>query len=240
MKYIASLLVGIVTGAITFCLLLYFNPFASSLTISPLAMTQGKVLNFSFPAVPDETLAFTNNGEIVPIPHPEKVLQLWESTVRDTSAMAVILSDSRGNPAGIGIKFQSESEETEILDSKIMVNSVWHIHLPDRGTMLIDQSENHWSFVRDVVIGAHRNSADNWRGKWNGVMTVGPNALGSGRVTGGNGEFAGIEAEAVESLNAGAYSVGEGPVAMTGNLAVSIPDPVVDQGSEPQQQAENL
>jgi hypothetical protein len=224
MKYIISLIIGLLSGATLFCLLLYFNPFASPASISPLAMSRGQLLNFSFPVVSGETLAFTNDGESVPLPHPEKVLQLWERAVKDASATVVVLSDSRGEPVGIGVKLQSDSEDTHILNARLLANSVWHINIPGRGTMLVDQSENYWSYVRDIVIQAHKSSGDNWRGVWNGVMTVGPNAIGTGRVTGGNGQFAGMEQEAVESLTARAYSVAAGPVAMIGNLTITLPD----------------
>jgi hypothetical protein len=228
MKYVISMILGILTGAALFCLLLYFNPFASGASISPLALSRSQVINLSFPAVAGETLAITNDGESAPPPHPEKVLQLWERAVKDASATIVIFDDSRGKPVGIGVKFQSNSEDTSILNAQILVNSVWHIHLPGRGTMLVDQSENHWSYMRDVIIPAHRSSGDNWRGTWNKVMTVGPNAIGTARVTGGNGEFAGMEQEAIESLSASAYSVAAGPVAMTGNLVITLPDDSAD------------
>lgn len=224
MKYLIALLLGLISGGILFFSLIYFNPFAAARSVSPLAVTSNRLLNLSFSPVPGETLVFTNDGESVPSPKPEKVLQLWESTIKNTDAMVVILADSRGEPAGIGIKFQSDSEATRVLNAQLLVDSVWHIHLPGRGTMLIDQRENYWSFVHDVVIEAHKSSGDNWRGSWNGVMTIGPNALGTGRVTGGNGEFAGVETEAVESLTAKAYSVASGPVAMSRDLSISLPD----------------
>ena len=224
MKYLIALLLGLISGGILFLSLLYFNPFAAARSVSPLAVTSNRLLYLSFSPVPGETLVFTNDGESVPSPKPEKVLQLWESTIKNTDAMVVVLANSRGEPAGIGIKFQSDSEATHVLNAQLLVDSVWHIHLPGRGTMLIDQRENYWSFVHDVVIEAHKSSGDNWRGSWNGVMTIGPNALGTGRVTGGNGEFAGVETEAVESLTAKAYSVATGPVAMSRNLSISLPD----------------
>jgi len=54
-------------------------------------------------------------------------------------------------------------------------------------------------------------------------MTQGPGALGTGRVSGGNGEFAGMASEAVESLRARAYSAEFGPVSMDGNLTITLP-----------------
>jgi hypothetical protein len=44
-------------------------------------------------------------------------------------------------------------------------------------------------------------------------------------VFGGSGVFAGLEVDGVESLNAKAYSVADGPVAMDGALAIELPRP---------------
>ena len=62
-------------------------------------------------------------------------------------------------------------------------------------------------------------------------MTVGPNALGTATVVGLSGEFTGTEGEAVEIINARAYSTLLGPVAMTGTLSVELP-PEVQQASQ--------
>ena len=224
MKYGISLLIGVLTGAALFCALLFFNPFAGTRSISPLAVTDQRLLNLSFASAPADTLILTNDGESIPAPHPAKVLQLWEPPIGKTSAMVVMMADSLGKPAGIGVKIWSESEKTRILNSRLVTDSIWHIHLPGRGTMLVDQQENFWSYLHDVVVPAHRSSSDSWRGNWNGIMTAGPNALGTARVTGGNGEFAKIETEAVESRTVNAYSVAAGPVAMHGSLTISLPD----------------
>lgn len=224
MKYVISLVAGILIGAALFGLMMFFNPFAGGQSISPLAVTDSRLLNLSFSSVSSETLLLTNDGESTPSPHPAKVLQLWEPPIGKTSAMVVVLQDGRGESAGIGIKFWSQSESTRVLSSKLLVDSIWHIYLPGRGTMLVDQQENYWSYLHDIVVEAHKSSGDSWRGNWNGVMTVGPNLIGTARVTGGTGEFAGIEMEAVESRSASAYTVAAGPVAMRGSLTISLPD----------------
>ena len=134
------------------------------------------------------------------------------------------LAGSRGEPAGIGIKFSTNSEDTRLLNSEALVDSAWHIYLPGRGSLFIDQRENYWSFLRDIVASARMNSANNWRGSWSNVMTRGPNAIGTARVVGGAGEFDGMQSEAVETLNATAYSSETGPVALEGNLTITLPD----------------
>ena len=221
MKYVVSLLLGLAVGVAAFVALLYFNPLTSQNRLSPLSDHEVITLNYS--AVPADALVYTNDGESPVAPNPVKVLQLWEPPIRRTDAMATLLRDSRNQLAGIGIKFSSDSENTRILNGEVLVDSVWHIYLPGQGSMFVDQTENHWSLLRDIVIPAHWSSGDNWRGTWNGSITSGPGALGTARVTGGSGVFEGLRSEAVESLMAEAYSVDRGPVAIDGVLAVEIP-----------------
>jgi hypothetical protein len=157
------------------------------------------------------------------MPHPAKVLQLWEQPIRKTDALATVLRDSRNQVVGIGLKFSSDSESTNILNGEVIVDSVWHVYLPGRGSFFIEQKENYWAYLREVVLPAYWSSGDNWRGTWNGNLTSGPGALGTSRVVGGSGEFAALETVGVEALLAKAYSVEQGPVAITGELSIEIP-----------------
>lgn len=223
MKYLVALLLGLAVGVAAFVALLYFNPLTSHSRLSPLSVSEHEVITLNYSAVPSDALVYTNDGESLIAPHPAKVLQLWEPPIRRTDAMATLLRDSRNQLAGIGIKFSSDSENTRILNGEVLVDSVWHIYLPGQGSMFVEQQENYWSFLRDIVIPAYWSSGDNWRGTWNGSITSGPGALGTARVTGGSGVFDGLQSDAVESLMAEAYSVGRGPVAVDGVLAIEIP-----------------
>lgn len=223
MKHLAALLLGLVVGVATLLALLYVNPLTTNNRLSPLSVSDNQVITFNYSAVATDALVFTNDGESQVAPHPAKVLQLWEPTVRLTNAMAVVLRDGRNLPAAIGIKFSSDSESTRVLNGEAIVDSVWHVYAPGQGSLFIEQQENYWNFVRDIVIPARWSSGDNWRGNWNGNITSGPGALGTSRVVGGSGIFAGLETDGVESLSAKAYSVEFGPVAMDSELAIEIP-----------------
>lgn len=223
MKYVISLLVGMCVGACVVLVLLYYNPVTSKNTLSPLSVTDNELINLNYSAVAQDALVYTNDGESHVDPHPAKVLQLWERPIRHTSALATVLTDGRSQVAGIGIKFSSGSELTNVLNSGAFVNSVWHIYLPERGSLFIEQIENHWGYLREIVVPARWSSGDNWRGNWHGSITSGPGALGIAKVVGGSGEFSELEAGAVESLSAKAYSVERGPVAMTGQLTIELP-----------------
>jgi hypothetical protein len=162
------------------------------------------------------------------------VAQLWEPTLRSTTATVRILEDGGGRAKGIGVKFSSRSAESSVLDGKAMVDSVWHIYLPERGSLFVQQTENYWGYIHDIVVPAYRSAADNWRGNWLGNITAGPGALGLGWVAGGSGEFEGIDTVAVEALSAKAYTVEQGPVAMTGELTIELPPVALSATEQPQ------
>ncbi len=223
MKYAISLVIGMILGVMLFVLGLYFNPFVGNPSVSPLAVSDLDLVDLSYSLVASDSIVFTNDGESHIKPHPAKVLQLWEPTVSRTRGFVTVLTDSRGQPAGLGVKFSSDSEDTALIEGVVLVNSVWHIYLPEHGTFLVDQTENFWPYLHDIVIPARLSSGDNWRGSWHGIMSVGPGALGTARVTANTGPFTGTEAEAVESITARAYSANIGPVGMSGSLTIALP-----------------
>ena len=223
MKYAVSLSIGILFGVVLFVAGFYFNPFAETLMVSPLAVSNDEHLDLTYTAVPGESILYTDDGESIVNTHPNRVADLWEPTIVDTRVAVVLLNDGRGQVAGLGIKFSTDSEQSAPINSKILVNSAWHIYLPGQGTLVVDQIENYWLYLREIVVPARRSSGDNWRGSFFRIVTDGPGALGTARVTGGNGDFAGISSEAVETLTARAYSANEGLVSANGGLTITLP-----------------
>jgi hypothetical protein len=221
-KYVISLILGWVFGVAFFVTGFYINPFVGQATLSPLAVSDAEMSSLSYSVVVADSILFTNDGESISRPHPNKVAELWEPTIKDSQVLVTSFTDSRGMPAGIGIKISSLSEESRLFNSEILVDSIWHLYIPGRGTLAIDQTESYWAYLRDIVVPAWRSSSDSWRGSWSRNMSVGPGALGTARVTGLGGEFDGLQSEAVESLNARAYSVLQGPVSMSGMLSIAI------------------
>lgn len=222
MKYLVALVVGMLFGAVGLAAVLYYNPFVSSNNLSPLSVTDNEVVRLSYSAAAQDALIYTNDGESQISPYPAKVLQLWEPTIRQTTAMVTLLTDSRGAPAGLGVKFSSNSERTNVIDGKVLVDSVWHLYLPERGSLFVEQTENYWNYIHEIVVPAYRSSGDNWRGTWLGNITAGPSALGTAWVAGGSGQFRGMDTEAVEAVSAKAYSVDDGPVAMISELSIEL------------------
>lgn len=223
MKYLVALVVGLAVGVGAFLALLFFNPLTTENRLSPLSVSDNEVITFNYSLVASDGLVYTNDGSSQVMPYPAKVLQLWEPTVRRTDARVTVLRDGRNRPAAIGIKFSSDSESTNVLNGEAIVDSTWHIYAPGQGSLFVEQQENYWNYLRDIVIPARWSSGNNWHGAWHASITSGPGALGTSRVVGGSGVFAGMQTDAVESLSAKAYSVEHGPVAMDAELAIEIP-----------------
>jgi hypothetical protein len=230
MKYVASLVAGILVGSVLFLLLLYHNPFSDTHNVSPLAVSDVPLVAISYSAVPSEAIAWVDNGETRIEPRPSGIADLWEPTIARTRILVTEFTD-KGAPVGIGVKFSSDSESTRLLYAQALVDSAWHIYLPDSGSLFIGQRENLWPYLRNIVLPARWNSADSWRGTWFGITTSGPRALGTGTVAGGSGRYSGVTSEAVEALSARAYSAAQGPVAMTGTLTVAVPEANAHQES---------
>lgn len=236
MKYLLALVLGIAVGAVITLALLYYNPFTTQASLSPLEVSERPQFSLQYSAIADHAIVYTNDGESRVRPYPDKVLQLWEAPVRRTAALVTLLRDGRGMPAGIGIKFSTHSEDSRILNGEALVDSVWHVWLPERGSFMLAQTENYWDYLREVVLPAYLSSGNNWKGNWRGTVTSGPGALGTAKVFGGSGSLAGVDAEAIETLAAKAYSSDHGPVAMEGQLTIELPVPgsglAADNGSD--------
>lgn len=236
MKLLVALLLGVASGAAATLGFLYYNPVSSVEGVTPLMVSDRRQIILNYSAVAGDGIVYTNNGESRVQPVPRKVAQLWEPPIRNTEILVTEMFDYRGLPIGVGIKFSSWSEDTRLLNSEAIVDSAWHIELPHKGTLFIAQRENRWNFLREIVIPAHWNASDSWRGSWRGLLSAGPNALGTAAVQGGSGAYAGRSLEAVEYLDAKAFSLLTGPVAADGQLIIEFPDleaQVADDGAAP-------
>ena len=238
MKYLISLLLGLLVGAALLAVGVIYNPFLSQQELSPLSVTDSQTVTLGYSAVASESIIFSNDGESRISPYPEKVLQLWEASIRQTSAMATVLLDARSQTAGVGIKFASLSDNTRLLAGQVLVDSVWYVYLPGRGALFIEQSENYWNYVRDIVLPAYRSSANTWTGAWLGNVTAGPGALGTARVIGASGEFDGLDTLGVETLSMRAWRADNGPIAADGRIIIELPGDASDE--DPSDEDEEL
>jgi hypothetical protein len=232
MKYFIALILGLLLGAAIFIAGMIYNPLVVDRGLSPLSVTDSDLITLNFSAVPSDAIVFTNDGGSRTKPFPEKVLQLWEAPIRLSSSMVTVMRDARSQTAGIGVKFSSLSERTRLLKGEALVDSVWYLYLPGRGSLFMEQSENYWSYLREVVLPAYRSSANSWKGTWLGDITAGPGALGTAAVTGGSGPLRGVKMEGIESLSARAYSADDGPISAEGRLLIELPGKTDDSADE--------
>ena len=138
MKYIITLVLGLLVGVVIFAAGMVYNPFVEDRSLSPLSVSDAQVLTLNFSAVPSDAITFTNDGESRSKPHPKKVLQLWEAPIRLTSALTTVMRDARNQTAGIGVKIASQSEQTRLLRGEALVDSVWYLYLPGRGSLFVE------------------------------------------------------------------------------------------------------
>lgn len=223
MKYLLSLAIGMLVGAAIAAAFIVVNPLAASRALSPLEVSDRPQLTLSYSLVPADTIVHTNNGDTRGDPTPGKVQQLWEPAIRNTGVTVTAMSGATGETRAIGIKFASLSESTRLIRNEAMIDSVWHVYMPERGTFIVGQRENRFDYLRTVVLPAMWSSSKRWRGLWRGHVTAGPGSLGTGRFAGGSGEFAGLDADVIESHTVRAYSAESGPVAKEGVLLVELP-----------------
>jgi len=224
MRFLIVFLLGLIVGGALFVVGLIYNPFINAGSVSPLSVTDARTSVLSYSGVAAENIVYSNDGESRVSPHPEKVLQLWEAPVRQSTVMVTTMRDARNQVAGIGIKFSSLSEDTRLLQGEALLDSAWYVYLPGKGSFFVAQRENHWNYLRDIVVAAYRNSTNTWKGSWHGVITSGPGALGTANVSGGSGEFSGFDMLAVESLSVFAWSAALGPISTDGKLTLELPD----------------
>ena len=221
-RYLVALAIGLALGAAAASTLLFYNPLAAQNPLSPLSVSDKEIISLKYSTVASDAIVYTNDGVSRSHPHPVKVQQLWEAPIRRTDVLVTVLVDSRSNPAGIGIKFMSDSEKTRVINGEALIDSAWHIYLPKRGSLFVEQTENYWNFLRQIVVPAFWSAGESWKGTWHGNTTVGPGSLGTARVSGGTGAFAGLESEGVEAISARAYSLEQGPVSMEGSLTIEV------------------
>lgn len=231
-RHLIGLFIGSLLGAFAAGALLFFNPLAAQNSLSPLSVSDQEIISLGYSAVAEDAIVYTNDGDSIVQPYPPEVESLYEASIRNTDVLVTVMSDSRNNPAGIGIKFISDSEQTRIINGEVLVDSAWHIVMPGRGSLFVSQTENYWNFLRQIVVPAYWSSGDSWKGSWHGNTTVGPGALGTARVSGGFGEYADLDSEAVEAISARAYSVSAGPVAMEGRLTIEVAGRAASQAAD--------
>jgi hypothetical protein len=215
MKYLLSLVFGLVLGAACASAVVYWNP----LSVTDNTSAAGDTPTFRYSLSEPHLLASTHN-EFLSLPlMPSSVPLLWESGVRGTSLQVLALSDQSGDLAAVATKLSVPSVESNAVTKGLLIDDYWMITMPGRGSLLVQGQSNIWPLVRDTLL-----SVDTLGREWAGPANYAPLMGQSGRaalVIGLSGELAiagGTMAEKIAIDNYSRYGFESLNGALTLNL----------------------
>jgi hypothetical protein len=214
MKYVVSLVFGLILGTGVALALLYFNP-----------LTQHQSAPLSNP---EQTLAYKLTGadvwlsthdDRIELPVvPKGVSLLYEDGIRGTWLSALGLTDKSLPGLAAATRISVPSRESELLRSGLLVEDFWLISVPGTGSMFVHAMSNQWPLLRDTVVNV------DWLGReFNGPAAYDPTrgpASGNAEVFGLTGAYGGSEGRAREHLSLESYD--GGLAALSGQLAIRM------------------
>jgi hypothetical protein len=107
------------------------------------------------------------------------------------------LRDKNGTVIGFTSEQEVVSNETNLLQGRLLTASTWTLTIPGRGTIFLEEAENQTEFVTKAGLPALKLGKE-WNEPWTFVTTVGPHPSGRGVIVGGTDEFAGTVGTFVE------------------------------------------
>ena len=230
MKYLLTLLLGMLAGAALAAAVIWFNPFAGERG-APVAPAGAVTDRWHFDLGAESTPVIAHSGERRLVRRPETVSELWETPIRGVTSGVLVMRDEDDAIAGVASRVGAWSREADPLRSGALYDSVWLLSLPGRGLAFVTQREDYWSLLREVAVpSAVRREA--WQGSFETTPAAGPSSGGAARVHGASGALDGVQGSLVARYALGDYDPRVGPTAMTAELLVSLapsePDPEPD------------
>jgi hypothetical protein len=209
MKYVLSLLFGLLLGTITAVAIIVFNP---------LTMSQSKPLNnadmaFEY-SMASAWLSTHSNRLNIPVV-PKGSTLLFENGIRGSLLSSMPLSGTGAAPAAAS-RITVPSSDSEFLHSGLLVDDYWLISVPGTGTVFMHAISNQWPLIRDTVIWVDVLSR-NWRGSGQYDPTRGP-ATNGAQVAGMTGTLKDLRGVGHEHLSLDGYSGNFG--ALRGRLTI--------------------
>lgn len=148
MKYILTVSLGLLLGALSGLSLIYFNPFIQGQ--GEHAFDDAWVLEYELAA--SETWLSTHDERVeIPVV-PSAAPLLWEDGIRGAWLAAMPLdADSEAAPAA-ATRISLPSSDTNFLHSGVVVEDYWLISVAGAGTLLVHGFNNQWPLLRDTVV----------------------------------------------------------------------------------------
>jgi hypothetical protein len=216
MKYVMSLLLGVLAGAACAAALLYFNPLTRHEHTS--AAGSDWVLSYSLSA--SDSWLSTHSGRIELPVVPAGVPLLWENGIKGSLLAAMPLAARKGSVGAAASRISVPSTRSEFLRAGLLVDDFWLVSVPGRGSFFVHAVNNQWPLVRDTIVRVdwlHRS----WSGQGDYDPTQGPDGS-SAEVIGMSGVYTGARGTGRERLSVAAYS---GTVArLSGELMLDVKD----------------
>lgn len=216
MKYVASLILGLVAGVATAVAILYFNPLTRG-QVTP-AADSNWVLDYTLSAA-DTWLSTHDDRLEIPL-IPGDVPLLWESGIKGSLLAAMPLRGPAGGMAAVASRISVPSADSELLRAGLLVADYWLISVPGEGSVFVHVVNNRWPLLRDTVVRVDWLQRD-FSGPQNYGPTRGPDAFGA-NVLGMTGRYAGARGHGRERVSLDEYN---GSLAqLSGQLLLEVPD----------------
>lgn len=198
MKYVLSLLFGLLLGAMTAVAIIVFNP---------LTMSQSRPLNnadmtFDY-SMASAWLSTHSNRLNIPVV-PKGSALLFENGIRGSVLSSMPLSGGPDSASAAATRITVPSSRSEFLRSGLLVDDYWLISVPGTGTLFMHAVSNQWPLVRDTVVWVDLLNR-NWRGSGEYDPTKGPATAGA-QVIGMTGTLKALRGVGHEHLALDSYS----------------------------------
>lgn len=214
MKYVVSLVFGLILGAGVALALLYFNPLTQYQS-APLSDPE-RSLDYKL-AGADVWLSTHDDRLELPVV-PRGVSLLYEDGIRGTWLSAFGINDQSLPGLAAATRISVPSRESELLRAGVLVEDFWLISVPGTGSMFVHAMSNQWPLLRDTVVNV------DWLGReFNGPAAYDPTqgpAKGNAEVFGLTGAYGGTEGRAREHLSLETYN--GGLAALSGQLRIRM------------------
>jgi len=214
MKYVLSLVAGLILGAAAAVAMLYFNPLTQSQSV-PLGNPE---LSLEYGLSGADIWLSTHDNQLdIPVV-PGDVSLLFEDGIRGTWLSAYRLrADSRPVPVP-ATRISIPSPESELLRSGFLVEDYWLISEPGAGSLFVHAESNQWPLLRDTLVSVDWLGRD-YGGPRKYDPTRGP-ANAAAEVFGLTGTYAGARGRARERLSLESYD--GGLASLSGQLMIRM------------------
>jgi len=214
MKYVLSLVGGLLLGAGLAMVAIFFNP----LTEGGSEWSAGREWTFSYTLSPSDVWLLSHARQVdIPVV-PSDVPLLFEDGIRGVVVTSMPLTMPTVADAALATRISVPSQESELLSSGLLVEDFWLISVPGRGSVFVDAINNQWPLFRDTVVLVDwlKQSFDHF-GEYD--PTRGPTANGAA-VFGLTGDYRNVRGSGRERLVLDSYQGSFGGIA--GQLAIDL------------------